>query len=120
MAADTRVIIEGNIAATQTALNSGGSAYTVPAGRELVVVEIRVNNIMTSTPVDKWVEIHAGDGTTKTMIFPRTDVSGDESTGKRGIVQPCQTVLPTGKSLYGTAETADCVSCYITGLERDA
>lgn len=112
MAADSIVILEGELGTSEAKLQSGGTDYDVPTDRELVVKEIRLVN---DTDTDYYASLKIGDGTSKTTIWPQKDVPARD-----GYRQTCQTVVKTGKSVYGVAENASDISVYLTCLERDA
>jgi hypothetical protein len=112
MAADLIIILEGQLETSEDLLQSGGSDYTVPAGRELVIKEIRLVN---DADTDYYAYLKIGDGSAKTTIWPQKDI-----TARDGYRQDCNTVVKAGKSVYAKGENATGLWVYLTCLERDA
>lgn len=110
MAADLSIVLEGTLANTSTALNSGGSAYTVPVGRKLIIMEMSLVN---KTTTDQTATITvSGSGTT---LFPGKTVPKND-----GFLQSRQTQVLAGKQLMGLAGAASSIDYYLSCLEVDA
>lgn len=109
MAADLSVVLEGTLATTSTALNSGGSAYTVPASRKLIILEMSLVN---KTATDATATITSSSGTT---LFPGKTVPKND-----GYLQTRQTQILAGKQVMGLSGTSASIDYYLSCLEVDA
>lgn len=109
MAADLSIVLEGTLAAASAALNSGGVAYTVPASRKLIILEMSLVN---KTATDATATITSSSGTT---LFPGKTVPKND-----GYLQTRQTQILTGKQVMGLSGTATSIDYYLSCLEVDA
>lgn len=109
MAADLSIVLEGTLGTTSIALNSGGSAYTVPTGRKLIIMEMSLVN---KTATDATATITSSSGTT---LFPGKTVPKND-----GYLQNRQTQILAGKQVMGLSGTASSVDYYLSCLEVDA
>ena len=109
MAADLSIVLEGTLGTVSTALNSGGAAYTVPASRKLIILEMSLVN---KTTTDATATITSSSGTT---LFPGKTVPKND-----GYLQIRQTQILAGKQVMGLSGTTASIDYYLSCLEVDA
>jgi hypothetical protein len=110
MAADLSIVLEGTLGAASAALQSGGAAYTVPAGRKLIITEMSLVN-KTTTDQSATITV-SGSGTT---LFPGKVVPKND-----GFLYSRRTQILAGKQLMGVAGAAAAIDYYLSCLEVDA
>jgi len=103
--ADSYVVYEGTAGTSDTTIR------TVPAGKVLVITEIRLTNKHAST--DTTATLKAG---TDTVIFPGQTIKSKEGHIQTGIAMQ----IIAGKTLKISAGAASSIDYYISGVEVDA
>ncbi|MFL0197011.1 hypothetical protein ACJDU8_15800 [Clostridium sp. WILCCON 0269] len=109
MAADLSIVLEGTLGTGSSALNSGGSAYTVPTGRKLIITELSLVN---KTATAQTATITSSSGTT---LWPGKSVTAND-----GYLQQRQTQILSGKQIMGFAGAATSIDYYLSCLEVDS
>jgi len=102
--ADTLVVYEGTLGTAESTIRS------VPAGKALIITEIRLTNKHATT--DTTATLKAG---TDTVIFPTQTIKSKEGHIQTGI----NTAILAGKTLKGSAGAATSIDYYISGMEVD-
>lgn len=109
MAVDLSIVLEGTLTNANAALQSGGSAYTVPTGRKLIIMEMSLVN---KTSTDQTATLVSTAGT---YLFPAKIVPKND-----GYLQQRQTQILASKQMLGFASATSSVDYYLSCLEVDA
>ena len=116
MAVDFTVVLRGAFETSEDELTTWASSsavdYTVPAGRELVIKNIRIVNTG-GIDYSAYLKIGINSGTLH-YIWPNKDVPAYD-----GFSEDCNIIVRATEAVFGYAENA-AIHYVLTCLERDA